>query len=322
MKPDDIIKSVGHIDDDLIERAEKHAANSNVLRFPKQIVATAACLALVLISGFTAYATGAFDGILAYFGGSTEPYMSEVMSAVAAVSNDELVLRIDGAIADEHSCHMVVSFVRLTSEYKERFLAGSLEEQARYNLKAITKSGEIVYFPSRETSTYTEETADGPRKAITMFDDADMTFLVSCYVGEDSSFTMNDLDSILFEYEGLTLELDTENIVAPEQQLVPENPSASTVTNFYISRISFCFTMAIPENGVGSFDLWLIKNDGTLWKEGHDNLGFSATGMYSDDNTEITWIGYWGGDSVVSVGLIDLEDFCGAQINGENYYFK
>lgn len=322
MKAEKMIDSMGHIDADLIQRAESHAASGRSRRRSLHWMATAACLTVALIGSFgIAYATGALDGLLSYFGGNTEPYMEEILSAVATASNDEMELRIDGAIADESNCHLVVSFVGLTDEMKARFQAGNLEEQAYFGIDAITKAGDVVQFPSWSSDTYTKSSEDSIRTAATRFADADMTYLISCTVGEDSEFTMSDLKTIRFAYDGLTVELDPSAIIDAERQLVAENPETATISNVYLSRLGFRFTMPAEENGVNAYDLCLIKKDGTIWEETSKDLGWSATGYHSDEDAEVTWSGYWGGGSHVAVGFINLDDFCGVRINGENFYF-
>ena len=322
MKAEKMIDSMSYIDADLVQRAELHAASTKRRIRPRHWMATAACLAVALIGSFgIAYATGALDGLLSYFGGNTEPYMEEILSAVATASNDEMELRIDGAIADESSCHFVVSFVGLTEERKARFQAGDLKEQSYFGIDAVTKDGDVVQFPHIGSDTYTKSVEDGPRTAATQFADADMTYLLTCAVSEDSEFTMSDLETIRFTYEGLTVELDPSDIIDAERQLVAENPEIATISNVYLSRLGFRFTMPAQENGVNAYDLYLIKEDGTLWEEMAEELGWSASASHANDAEEVTWTGYWGGGSHVAVGFINLDDFSGVCINGENFHF-
>ena len=95
----------------------------------------------------------------------------------------------------------------------------------------------------------------------------------------------------------------------------------ATIADVYLSRLGFRFTMPVQENGVNAYDLYLIREDGTLWEEMTEELGWSATGSHSTGDTEVTWAGYWGGGSHVAVGFIDLDEFIGVCINGENFYF-
>ncbi len=298
-----------------------HQANPNT-PIVKKWGALAACLALVVVVGATAaFASGRFGGLDSYFGGNADIYLDEILSAVTAVSNDEMELRADGAIADERSCHMVVSFVGLTEEVKERFAAGDLAEQQKFDLYAITSTGERIEFQTKASDTYTADKASGGRKAQTMFADADMTYLLTGFLG--ANVTMNDIDKVCFAFEGLTLEVDIQNYIAPEVELVPEVPSEDSLTEFHVSRLGFYYTGPLPDGEIKPFEMKLIRSDGTIWEDCADELGWRSDTTYlgDDDSMTVSCVGYWGGGSHVAVGLIDLADFCGVQINGQNYYF-
>lgn len=315
MKPERFMDAMGHLDGDLIEQAERHSAPTSGKRRPKRLLTWAACIALVLVIGISgAVATGGFDSLKFYFGGETESYLDEILSAVTSVSNDQMELRVDGAIADEHTCHMVVSFVGLTDEAKHRFTAGSLEEQGSFQPYAITKDGQRVEYPSWQSGTYTKMSGLG-KTAKTMFADADMTYLITLFFEDD--ITMSDIEKICFPYEDLTLEVNVQSYIAPEYVLTPEDPAESTITDFHISRIGFCFTMPAED----TFDLKLIRADGTVVEEEEREFGYSGSSGCSDEATVSRVSGYWCDGSPISIVIIDLEDYCGAQVNGENYYF-
>lgn len=321
MKGEKIIDAMSHIDAELIQRAEGHATSAKRRIAPLRWMVTAACLAVALIGSFgIAYATGVLDGLQSYFGGNTEPYMEEILSVVATASDDEMELRIDGAIADERRCHLVVSFVGLTEERKARFQAGDLKEQSYFGIDGVTKNGDVVQLPYMGSNTYTKSAEEGARTAATQLADADMTYLITCTVGEDSGFTLSDLKTLRFTYEGLTVEFDPGGIIEAERQLTAENPETATISDVYLSRLGFRFTMPVRENGVNAYDLYLIKEDGTLGKEGTE-LNWSADSYHSTDETEVTWSGYWSGGNHVAVGFINLDEFLGVCINGENFYF-
>lgn len=302
--------------------AEAHAlAPAGRRHVPRHFAACAACIALILFIGVSAAsATGLFDGRLSYFGGETEMYLDEILPAVTSVSNDSIELRIDGAIADEHTCHMVVSFVGLTEEVKDRFAAGDLDEQKNFQLYAIAKTGERVEFSARESGTYTEKSALG-KKAKTMLEDADMTYLLTGFFADGIS--MNDMEKVCFAYEDLVLEVNVQEHIAPEYELYPENPNEDSVTDFHVSRIGFYFTMPVGSEDDFHFDLKLIHADGTVWEGigAAQDVGWRGDSGYSDEDTTAFVSGWWCGGSAVSIGILNLEDYCGVQVNGENYYF-
>ena len=121
MKKEMISEAFQQIDTRYLEEAEqfhnrKHFNYAGKIRW----IAAAACLALLVVFSKPVfnYATG--DAVDSYFEGETEPYMEEILSHVTSVSNEELELRVEGLIADEHCCYMIVSFIGLTDEMEKR----------------------------------------------------------------------------------------------------------------------------------------------------------------------------------------------------------
>ena len=281
----------------------------------KMFLCIVACICLIVV-GVTAYAMNVPNGLLAYFTQKTEMDIEEILSPVASVSDDKMELRIDGIIADEHTFHLVTSFIGLTEEYRNRFNSGDFSEAKLFQVYAVSNTGERLEFQNKESSTYTQKNEFG-RKATTMFADADMTYLVSGTLSND--INMSDINAICFEYEDLKLELDIAQYMFPEYELYAENTSIDDITNFHISRIGFYFTTPVDEDL--SFDVKLIYADGSVFETTDKELGYRTNYSYSSED-EIAFVtGKWGGNSVSSIGIIDLEDYCGVQINGKNYYF-
>ena len=71
----------------------------------KFIVIAAAAAAMV----GTVAATGAIDRVQEYFWQDMSPYQDEIMKTAAVVSNDDITMSVDGVIADEVKCRVVVS---------------------------------------------------------------------------------------------------------------------------------------------------------------------------------------------------------------------
>lgn len=317
MRPEQLMEAVGRIDDPLIGRAEARAetcAPPKRRRFTRRFAAVAVCAALTAALGVSAaFAAGVFGGRDAYFGGDTEPYMDLILSTAVTAANDEMELRLEGAIADGHNCCLLVSFTGLTEETKARFTGqNNLDEQQLFQLYALTAGGERVDFPAWESASYTQDGGLG-RKSLSMLDGADMSYLVT------GSFTggtdMSDVETVCFAYEGLTLELKPGDCLTPEYTLHPETAGDSSLTDLRVSSLGFSFT-APEENGAESgMKLWFICADGSLRE-----AGWWASGT-PDGEGNVFVHGHWGGDSAVALGLIDPEDYLGVQVNGENYYF-
>lgn len=316
MKPETLLDSIQYIDEDLIARAEARTGGQNkVRRFPRRFVAVAACLAL-LIGTTAAFAAGALDPLLSYFGGESEPYLEEILSAGASVSNETLKLRMEGAIADSRTCHMLVSFLGLTPESKDSLSAGDLNVQDGFALYALTPEGERVEFSSTQSATYT----DGGRKAVSAFEDAQQTYLLTGNLAEGT--TMADVETVCFAYDGLVLKLDVGKYLCPEYQLKPD-PAAKKpeILDFHVSRIGFYYTAAaVSEEDF--LKLIPIRADGSLYKTFYEDYGVSAGSSRSDDSHEPFYVtGQWCAGSPVALAILELEDYAGFQVNGVNYYF-
>ena len=67
-------------------------------------------------------------------------------------------------------------------------------------------------------------------------------------------------------------------------------------------------------------DFTLIRTDGTvLGAEEMHEIGFGGIFVWSVDKSETKFTGNWG--RVPAFALIDLDEYCGLQINGTNYYY-
>ena len=81
----------------------------------KIIVIAAAALAL----GGTVAATDAIGRVQEYFWQDMSPYADDIMKTAAVVSNDDITMSVDGVIADEVQCRVVVSLTSKTDRGEE-----------------------------------------------------------------------------------------------------------------------------------------------------------------------------------------------------------
>lgn len=81
----------------------------------KMIVIAAAVLAL----GGTVAATDAISRVQEYFWQDMSPYADDIMKTAAVVSNDDITMSVDGVIADEVQCRVVVSLTSKTDRGEE-----------------------------------------------------------------------------------------------------------------------------------------------------------------------------------------------------------
>ena len=308
MKSEKIIDAVGKIDDELINRAEMRAAAFKKRPRRKLIPAAACIAAAVVLCVSMAFADDIFAGLSAYFSGTSENYKEELAVSGASVKNDVLELRIDGAAADERSVRMVVSF--LLQEDAD-FDVGDLNCQENFDFYAVDKTGARVEFKNRESGTYVG--GEMEKQAVSLLEDADMTYELGGVL--EYGMSMNDIDKVCFSFEGLTLEMETEGKVMPLVKLRPEDEKNCSAEDVYISRCGFYYT--VPEN---SDDMcsgtYLIRTDGTVLTYGKEDIGYSAGAETYGGSVIVS--GAWG-DTPVGIGLIDLDDYIGLEINGEKY---
>ncbi len=110
MKAEHWMDAMGQIDMDLVEEAEQRCLTTPVRRPRRKLLRWAACLVVVLLLSLSvAFAAGVFDPLSQYFQGRTETDWDRFLSASTTVANDTVELRLEGAVADEHLCHLLVS---------------------------------------------------------------------------------------------------------------------------------------------------------------------------------------------------------------------
>lgn len=286
-------------------------------------VAVAACVMLIVFVGkpILNYATS--DAVNSYFEGETEPYMEEILSHVTSVSNEELELRVEGLIADEHHCYMIVSFIGRTEEMEKRLLRGDLEEQYLFQTHAVLLNGEEIEILSSGSNTYVMETIEG-RKAVSMIPDAHATYIIT-YQFENK---MSEIEKIGFSFEELYVEVDANEYLVPAYRLEAEH-GVGKLTDAYISSIAFGFTYhfdePLTEEDVNDMNVdvefQLIRADGTVLtrEEMGVIVGYSMSSGYQAGDTKMYVDGCWEKGHLPEI--IDLEEYCGVQVDGVNYYF-
>ena len=309
MKPETLLDAMNFLDDDLIARAET-PKTGKLRRFPRKLAAVAACLTLLL--GATAFATGALDPLLSYFNDPSGTYTEDFLAAGATVANDAVELRLEGAIADSRNAYMVVSFIGLdettTRDLKKDITAG------RWGLDftALTPDGETLAFPSSSMGTYTT----GKSQPISHFEDAAVTYVFFGTLPKD--LPMEDVAQICLTYGDLTLAVPVEDCLCPEYALEPEGEGLPEVSDFRMSAIGFSYSTTDLELYL---DLKPIFADGTVYENFNEDYGSSAGGGWEEGADSATVTGHWCSGAPLALTVLNLDDYCGLQANGVNYYF-
>lgn len=312
MKKDSLAYALGQVDDQYIMEAAPNAGNKT-RKYSLKWGTIAACLTLAVILGASvAVATGMLNPLFSYFHSEDEIYLEEILAPADSVSNEKVQLRMEGAIADEDACYMVVSLIDLTGTERKRLERADIHKE--FDIFGVLESGDRVMGGITNAGTYMQG-----GKAKSFFPDASQTRVI---MYEPRSCGMNDVQKVCFSYDGLILEVKPSNYMSPHYNLAEENDSA-TLTGVRMSRVGFSFVQAISEEMSAEeliYDVSLIRADGTVLSTDEMReigLTYSVSTAPHIEETRIT--GTWG--NIPSITIINLDDYCGLQINGENYYY-
>lgn len=316
----DLLEAVAYADPKYIEAADDPAP----IKRPKlrPLAACAAVFLLILAAGTTAFATGLYEDLLLYFKGNTEPHMEGILASNTSVSNGDVTLRIDGAIADSHACYMIVSLTGHTREAKKELQKFGLGE--RINLDTYAVNNRDMKLTEFHWSLSMHRNKTGWQKySMSRFEDTDATYVVSCEIGKD--YPMDSVDRLCITYDGLTAELELQNYRVPEYALVCAEGEVPEISNGYISPVGMYFDVPVEMVAADNsqyplFVIQMIRADGSA--EEDLPFGFSCgTGYNSGDKTAPVF-GSWKQEGEHNIYILDLSDYQGIRINGIDYYFQ
>jgi len=312
MKNDSLAYALGQVDDQYIMEAIPNAGNK-IRKYGLKWGTIVACLTLAVILGASvAIAAGLLDPLFSYFQSEGEIYLEEILAPSDSVSNEKIKLRMEGAIADEDVCYMVVSLIDLTGAERKRLENADIHQE--FEIYGVLENGERVMGASTTSGTYMQG-----RKAKSLFPDASQTRVI---MYEPKSCDIKDVQKVCFSYGGLVLELEPANYMSPQCNLEPEENNEA-LTNVRISRVGFSFVQPISEEMSDedlTYDIRLIRADGSvLTNDEMREIGVHSSVFLAPEMTETKITGNWG--RIPAITIIDLDDYCGLQINGENYYY-
>ena len=323
MKSEQLLQAMGEIREDLIPEA---LPTTHKMRFRSRgFLAAAACFALVLAMGITAYATGALDGLLQYFKGNTEPYLENLEESYMATSNNELSLRVDAAMADDNNLHMLLSLTGLTEEAKQALTKDDTDDAffhytdqylTRFIIYAKTKDGKFIDF--YDINYQFKSIKEPGEENRSLLPDTDLTIPVHCMFKD--YYSMSEVDKIYIHYRDMTLELDIAPYILPQYTLQPEDADNASYQNIRVSDLGFVFDAPInsfdDHQYVHVGDIKLIRADGTTT----DAVGGWQTQYYKGETTAHVF-GRWNSDWGV-IELVDIREYRGLQIGRQTYLFE
>lgn len=317
---------------ELVDHAYIEAADQAPVKTRKRPLSRpmAACIALVLLvfaAGTTAVATGLYNDLLLYFKGDTELYIDGIIEAGTSVSNEQITLRIDGAVADEYACYMVVSLVGHTKEATKQIVSHAVSQPVGLEAYALSHSGGKITFWNWGFSGKYQRIGYRNYDA-SLFEDADATYIVTCEWG--SNVSMENVKSICITYDDLTADLDIQNYIVPTHSLICTDDADSILTNGHISSLGLYFDVPMelfPEDyatcapeDMPQFEIKMIRTDGSIQED--LPFGFRWGTNYNREDRIAHISGSWKSGGEHQIYIIDLEAYSGIQINGISYYFK
>lgn len=326
MRGYDLLQKMELVDAEYIEAADQPVKPKPVRSFFHRPIAACIAIATLLTAATTVVASGTYDDLLLYFKGDTQLYIDGIIASSTSVSNEEMTMRIDGVIADSHSCHMVVSFLGLSQEEQAQFT--SIHPSEKLDVYAVSHSGLPVPFWNSSAAFHWQRNHLREMTA-SQFEDADVSCILSC--DWDSHTSMEDIKSICISYRDLTAELDIRQYITPEYSLTSSDPEADRLTNVRISSLGLYFDVPVdifPEDyatcdpdDMPTFQIQMIRTDGSLLTEEEMPFGLSIATGYNKEDEYAHVSGAWKGGSEFTIYILDLSEYCGVQINGVNYYF-
>jgi len=320
MKNENLIRAIGTLDEDLIERSEKHSSDSannktNRYHFYRKPKWLAACIAALLVIGTIGVcaAVGVFDGFFKHFTGEVETYWDKISSTISSAANDDLEISIDGAVADKRQCLIVFSTIALSNAGKEIVNKNkgriSLEEM---EVIATLKDGTNIKISGLTSTSYkgAHSSSNGETSCLLEIRPLDI---------EISSIKTLDLS-----YKGLSLELNVQNDMNMMEYKKLHSDDANALDVVEMSPIGFYFEVPVTNTDIralrdqeASIEMNPISADGTL-----SEVGIRGTYIYDEARGVIRIYEYFvvNANKTLINTIEDLSKYSGIQINGINYY--
>lgn len=309
IKKDNVLEKMSLIDTEYVENA-RYPGERKKLRISK-LGAIAACAAVCIIISGTAYASGALDAVMTYFRGENENMQNLLLSGDQVVSNDTSSIRLDNYIADERVCYFTVSY---------KGFVKPINTGEEHDIVWIDADGKEYTEFNREVGAYTEGFSKGSgiwANAKSAYDDADATLIFNCEAPK--GMKVSDFKEIKIEYSGLILDINLEDAVVNMYSLKPVKESKN-IRNLVVSSVGLYFDIS---SEIESFDIALIDGNGNYIKADEESDFAYSLSMTREDDADWNEVtGSWSGDSPISVKILDIDNYKGIQINGEDFLFE
>lgn len=318
MKNENLIRAIGALDEDLIERAEmrKTATAENethkrrVFRRPMQLAASIAAIMIVGVS--ICFATGVFDSFFQHFSGSgdIDKYSEYISSTIVSATNEDLEIGIAGAVMDDHQCFIV-------------FTAKALSDTGR---DIVNKEDFPLLDVLEITATLEDSTAAQPYYTASYHKGSrNSSEAWSSYVLEvrPTDIELKSIKTLSIDFAGLSVDLDMQSYVMESVTLYSDDANALEVVE--MSPIGVYAEIPVIDTDSdamrelsASVEIIPIMADGTLAEE----YFLHGTTLYNEEKKIIqVYMSFVIVEDVtLKTEITDLSIYSGLQIYGVNYY--
>lgn len=308
MNAEILLDAMTYIDEELIAGAENVFCKKKSQAKRKYFIA--ACVSFALISGSTiGYSIGAFDGILQYFGGNADYYVDKIITDDLYAADDNVEMRVHGVTVSEDYVHLLVSLNGKSASGKKELEESGLTARECIEVFTINADDMMTKCSSVTVGALTQTNLNG-MQPITKIEDVQMTFSV------DSKVEGN---IIRLCFRNLCIDINLDEHRFETMLLSPENIEMSEVKDVKMSAVGFSFTMQNME--FHNLELTLIKSDGSVYDKSGGKIGYHCGIDYESDSVGYV-AGIWCEGSPVNNAVLNLENFCGLEINGEKFYYR
>ena len=318
MKRESIIRAIGALDDDLIDRAGmRHtvhlkygALNNQILRKPMRL---AACIAAIMIVGVSiCFATGVFDSFFNHFSesGDISKYTDYISSAITSVSDEDLEIGISGAVIDNRQGLLVFYVKALSDAGKTIVNKNDFPLLDIMNITAVLSDGTVA-----ETNC-----AYGYHNGSRNRSEAWSSYVLEL---RPTDMDLESIETLTITYAELSMDLNIKGHMMNTIPLKSDEPDAFDLVE--MSPIGIYVEMPVIDSGrdalhelSASVEIVPVMANGTPAEE------YSLHGTTIYNNAKKTMHVYMNfaiiEDATLKTEITDLSIYSGLRINGINYF--
>ena len=314
MKNENLIRAIGALDGELIERAEQrdnHVPIETRTRriFRKPAILVAAVAATILVGATACFAAGAFDSFFNHFssGGDIDKFAGHIAATVTSAANDDLEIGISGAVMDRRQCLIAFSAKGVSDTGRDIVNREDFPLLDVLEVTATLTDGTVIQ------QDCTAEWHPGSRNS----SDALSSYVLNV---RPTDIEIGSIEMITVSFAGLSVELNVQDYIMETVPLYSDDTNALEVVEMSPIGIYAEIPAADTQDLSAYMEIVPIMADGSLAEE------YSLSGTYSYDETTQTAYMYTSfainEDKTLKTEIVDVGMYAGLQINGISYYVK